>query len=101
MKEINLDNQNTPCEICNKIKDNVRFEGSFEGYICDSCLEEIKREENEELSDAEILNDIENRIREDKPVLKREIDLLLECYCTYGVRIPKDIRLKIMKGGFI
>lgn len=52
-------------------------------------------------SDADILNDIETRIREDKPVLKREVDLLLECYCTYKVVIPKDIKQKILKGGFI
>lgn len=58
-------------------------------------------EDKEEETDADILNNIENRIREDKPVLKREIDLLLECYCTYRVVIPKDIKQKIMKGGFI
>jgi hypothetical protein len=26
------------CEICKKSKKDVRFEGSFEGNICDSCL---------------------------------------------------------------
>jgi hypothetical protein len=28
----------TPCEVCGKISHHVRFEGSFEGFICDSCL---------------------------------------------------------------
>lgn len=32
------------CEICKKAKDSVRFEGSEEKFICDSCLMEIKNE---------------------------------------------------------
>jgi len=39
--EISNDNK-TPCEVCNKIKDDVRFEGSFEGFICDECLIDLK-----------------------------------------------------------
>ena len=34
---------NTPCEVCHKVKSDVRFESSFEGFICDDCLEEAKR----------------------------------------------------------
>jgi hypothetical protein len=30
------------CEICHKIKKDVRFEGSQEINICDSCLIEVK-----------------------------------------------------------
>lgn len=30
------------CEVCKKIKEDVRFESSFEGFICDECLFEVK-----------------------------------------------------------
>jgi len=32
------------CEICNKEKEDVRFEGSEEMNICDRCLQEKKNE---------------------------------------------------------
>ena len=32
------------CEICNKEKEDVRFEGSEEMNICDRCLQEKKTE---------------------------------------------------------
>jgi len=40
MKKSN--DNNTECDVCGMIKDDVRFEGSFDGFICDSCLEEQK-----------------------------------------------------------
>lgn len=45
MKYKNTDASNdnkTPCEKCKKIKPDVRFEGSEEGFFCDSCLYEMK-----------------------------------------------------------
>ena len=36
------------CEICNKEKEDVRFEGSEEMNICDRCLHKIKCCWNEE-----------------------------------------------------
>ena len=30
------------CEVCGKEKADVRFEGSFEGNICDICLSEVE-----------------------------------------------------------
>jgi len=33
------------CEVCNKEKKDVRFEGSEEKFICDKCLYEIKKQE--------------------------------------------------------
>lgn len=53
---------NTPCEICKKIKPDVRFEGSFEGFVCDECLEELKR--NDFLEDS--------RTEDEKEVLENE-----------------------------
>ena len=37
-----MNDNKTPCEKCNKIKDSVRFEGSEEGFYCDKCLYELK-----------------------------------------------------------
>ena len=34
--------ENKLCEVCNKEKDDVRFEGSYEGFICDGCLFNLK-----------------------------------------------------------
>jgi len=48
-----------------------------------------------EMSDADILNDIEDRVRKGKPVTKREIGLLVESYSAFGVQMPKDILKKI------
>ena len=39
----NNDNE-TLCEECNELKDDVRFEGSYEGYICDECFDELVRQ---------------------------------------------------------
>jgi len=39
MKELKV------CEICKTKNEFVRFEGSFEGFICDECLSEINQEE--------------------------------------------------------
>jgi hypothetical protein len=36
------------CDICNKVKEDVRFEGSKEKTICDSCLYKIKKGEIKE-----------------------------------------------------
>jgi hypothetical protein len=36
-----MNENKTPCEVCLKVKPSVRFEGIFEGYICDSCLNEF------------------------------------------------------------
>lgn len=47
------------------------------------------------MTDADVLNRIEQRIRENKPVKEREARLLLECYAVYDVPIPKDIRTKL------
>jgi len=33
---------NKLCERCNKIKEDVRYEGLTESNICDSCLNELK-----------------------------------------------------------
>jgi len=40
----NNDND-TLCEECNQLKDDVRFEGSYEGYICDECLYNLEQED--------------------------------------------------------
>lgn len=50
---------------------------------------------NKLMTDADVLNRIEQRIRENKPVKEREARLLLECYAVYDVPIPKDIRTKL------
>ena len=42
-------------------------------------------------SDAEVLNDIETRLRTKKKVTDREIRLLVEGYTAFGVPMPKDI----------
>jgi len=39
--KISNDN-NTVCVECDTVKDDVRFEGSYEGFICDNCLSKIK-----------------------------------------------------------
>ena len=31
------------CEVCFKSKSCVRFEGSFEGFICDECLDKNEK----------------------------------------------------------
>jgi len=36
------------CEVCKKKKTDTRFEGEVEMNICDGCLVELKRKENEE-----------------------------------------------------
>ena len=36
--------ENKICEVCNKEKDDVRFEGWNEKYICDICLDSEKKE---------------------------------------------------------
>lgn len=43
MTSVSNDNL-TACEKCNKVKDNVRFEGSEECFICDGCLFELRNE---------------------------------------------------------
>jgi len=35
------------CGVCGKSKSDVRFEGSVEMYICDSCLEKQKELEGD------------------------------------------------------
>lgn len=37
-----MNDNSTPCEVCNKIKDSVRFEGETECFICDECLYKLK-----------------------------------------------------------
>ena len=34
------------CEVCKKVKENVRFEGLTESFICDICLYEYKKKLN-------------------------------------------------------
>jgi len=33
-----MKDKNKVCEVCNKKKGNVRFEGLTESFICDGCL---------------------------------------------------------------
>jgi hypothetical protein len=46
-------------------------------------------------SDAEVLNEIEMRVRKGRPVSDREGRLLIESYHSFGVPIPKDIQKKL------
>ena len=41
----NCDDEEFSCDVCGKTDFDVRFEGSFEGYICDNCLFDIKGKE--------------------------------------------------------
>ena len=47
---LKLEEDNKTCEVCNKIKPDVRFEGSEEKYICDNCLFEIKNGEKQKVT---------------------------------------------------
>ena len=40
------------CQVCKKQSDDVRFAGSWEGFICDTCLDKVKedRKDNNVLS---------------------------------------------------
>ena len=49
-------------------------------------------EEEEEWSEAEVLNEIENRLRKGKKVSDMEVRLLQEGYFGFGVQMPKDIQ---------
>ena len=49
-----------------------------------------------EFSEAEVLNDIESRLRKGKEVIDREIRLLVEGYNAFNIPVPKDIQ-KILK----
>ena len=45
-KDNNTDSdENKLCEVCNKTKEDTRFEGSEEKYLCDECLNNIKHGE--------------------------------------------------------
>jgi glycine cleavage system pyridoxal-binding protein P len=57
--------------------------------------EKTKQKEDEEFSEAEVLNEIETRIRKGKPVSDWEKELLLEGYSVYDAPIPKDIQKKL------
>lgn len=37
--------ENKVCEICHKAKQDVRFEGLTESFICDECLFKYKKKE--------------------------------------------------------
>lgn len=50
------------------------------------------------MTEANVLNRIEKRIREHKPVSQREVFLLVESYTAFNVSMPKDI-LNLLKGG--
>jgi len=50
----------------------------------------------EEFSEAEVLNDIERRLRKNRKVADREVRLLVEAYAVYNIPVPKDIQ-KIIK----
>lgn len=79
---------------------------------CEDCLNDIERKPyfkddlkavdslicvccGDELSDADTLNDIENRLRQNKEVSEKEVYLLLESYVSYSVNIPSDIKIKL------
>jgi len=47
------------------------------------------------MSDAEVLNRIEKKLRKNKKVSQREINLLVEGYTAYGIPMPKDILMKL------
>jgi hypothetical protein len=55
----------------------------------------IKRKPEKDYSDADVLNEIEMRVRKGKPVSDREGRLLIESYQAFGVPIPKDIQRKL------
>lgn len=70
MKEINT------CEVCKKESEFARFESSFDGIICDSCLEKMK-EEDRHADDTKIL-EIENLIPDNMgDEIKSEIKVIL------------------------
>jgi hypothetical protein len=48
------------------------------------------------VSDAQILNRIERRLREGK-ASKKEIQILMEGYRAFSVQVPKDIQKRIKK----
>jgi len=43
------------------------------------------------VSEAEVLNEIETRLRKGQKVIDREVRLLVEGYNAFGVEMPKDI----------
>ena len=47
------------------------------------------------MSDAEVLNRIERKIRQGKKATDREGRLLVEGYTAYGIKMPKDILKKL------
>jgi hypothetical protein len=47
-------------------------------------------------SEAEVLNDIEERLRKGRKVADREVRLLVEGYDAFNVPVPRDIQ-KIIK----
>jgi len=51
--------------------------------------------ENKEFSEAEVLNKIENRLRNKESVTDKEVRLLIEGYTAFGVIMPDDI-IKIL-----
>jgi len=53
------------------------------------------KQEEKEFSEADELNKIENKVRKGKAT-QREINLLIESYCSFNVPIPKDI-MRLLK----
>ena len=64
---------NTPCEVCNEIKDDVRFEGSFESFICDSCLNKIKTSETGILTELPTFDDVIKILYEEETKIQQKI----------------------------
>lgn len=52
--------------------------------------------EQEEFSEADVLNDIEHKLRKGIAVTDREVRLLVEGYHAFNIPVPKDIQ-KILK----
>lgn len=55
-------------------------------------LDTLEEKEDETESEADVLNDIERRLRKKQKVNSREVDLLIEGYNAFNIPIPKDIK---------
>lgn len=62
----------------------------------EKIIEALEEDKEETESEADVLNDIESRVRNKEKVNRVEIDLLIEGYNAFSIPIPKDIK-RILK----